>query len=463
VTPATLLGWAVAACYVYLLTVFTAFLAVLIVSSVELRERLRQAGTDDDGVWAASRFTIPVSVIAPVFNESVVVESAVRSLLDLNYRNVEIIVVNDGSSDGTLDVLRRAFDLEHRHTFYRRRFPCAPVRAVYDSRTCRNLIVVDKDNGGKADALNAGLNLARFRYICSVDGDTIYGRDALLHAMRPVLRDPASIVGVTSNITVTGRPEHEPTGAPAADDRLFMRFQLLDYIRAFLGSRLGWTRGNFMLCCAGAFSIWRRDVVVEAGGFSPAFTCEDIEFTFRVHERLRRERRSFRVIALPESVGRTEGPDTIRGLIGQRARWQRVILETVWHYRRMLLNRRYGSVGWAGMPLYLVVEVLAPVFELASIPITAAAWYLGMLDWRDFALILGAVALTHAAFTNAALLMDERTAHRYSLRTLLQFMVLGVLDLFVYRPVMIAAHGKGLVDFLRGRKSWDKAARNRRG
>jgi cellulose synthase/poly-beta-1,6-N-acetylglucosamine synthase-like glycosyltransferase len=280
--------------------------------------------------------------------------------------------------------------------------------------------------------------------------------------MRPAMRDPASVVGITSSITASDRPEDDAsTGAPARGS-LLIRFQLLDYLRAFLNSRAGWTRGGFMLCCAGAFSIWRRDVLLEAGGFSSGFTCEDIEFTFRVHERLRREKRRFRVIALPESVGLTEGPDTVKGLIYQRARWQRVVMETVWHYRRMLLNPRYGSVGWAGMPLYVVVETLAPVFEVASMLIVAAAWYLGMLDWRDFALILGAVALTHAAFTNAALLMNERTAHSYSLRALLPLMVLGVVDLFVYRPVMVAAHGKGLVDFLRGRKSWDKVARNER-
>ena len=462
-TPATLLGWGVAACYVYLLSVFAALLAMLIVSALEHRDRVRHAGTDDDELWAASRFSIPVSIIAPVHNESLVVEAAVRSLLALNYRIFEIIVVNDGSRDDTLDVLRRAFDLEHRHMFHRRPFRSQPVHAVYGSRTHRNLVVVDKDNGGKADALNAGLNLARFRYTCVVDGDTIYRRDALLHAMRPAMRDPASVVGITSSITAGARPEFDQAiGAPAPDDPLLIRFQVLDYIRAFLNSRAGWTRGGFMLCCAGAFSIWRRDVVIEAGGFSPRFTCEDIEFTFRVHERLRREQRSFRVIALPESVGLTEGPGTIKGLIYQRARWQRVVMETVWHYRRMLLNPRYGSVGWAGMPLFIVVEALAPVFELASILLAAPAWLLGVLEWRDFALILGAVALAQAAFTNAALLMNERTAHSYSLRTLLQLMFLGMVDLLLYRPVMIAAHGKGLVDFLRGKKSWDKVARNGR-
>jgi poly-beta-1,6-N-acetyl-D-glucosamine synthase len=460
---ATVLCGAVTACYTYLIAVFAALVAMLLVSALEHRDLLQQAGTEDYELLAASRFSIPVSVIVPAYNEAILIESAVRSLLAFNYREFEIIVVNDGSHDDTLEVLRRAFGLERREMFYRKRFHGEPVRAVYGSRMHRNLIVLDKKNGGKADALNAGLNLARYRYICVVDGDTVYYRDALLRAMRFVMRDPASIVGVTSNITISRRPEYEAgPDAPAVDDHVLTRFQLLDYTRAFLNSRLGWSRGNFMLCSAGAFAIWRHDLVVEVGGFSREFTCEDIEFTFRVHERLRREKRAFRVIALPESVGRTEGPDTIRRLVSQRARWQRVIIETVWHYRRMLFNPRYGSVGLAGTPFYLVVEALAPAFEIVSVVVAPAAWLLGVLDWRGFVLMLGTMALANGALTNAALLMHEQVAHSYPLRDLVRLMLLGVMDLVVYRPLLIAAQAKGLFDFFRGRKSWDKSARNAR-
>jgi biofilm PGA synthesis N-glycosyltransferase PgaC len=459
----TMLGWTVTACYVYLIAVFGAFALMLIGSALEHRYVTRQGQTEDYDMLSASRFTIPVSVIAPAYNESVMVECAVRSLLAFNNPGLEVIVVNDGSRDGTLDVLRRAFDLERREVFYRKRFETAPVRGVYGSRTHRNLIVVDKENGGKADALNAGLNLARYRYICTVDSDTVYFPDALLHSMRFAMRDPATVVGVTSNVTISRRPEHDGrTDSLRAEDHLLTRFQLLDYVRAFLTNRLGWTRGNFMLCSSGAFAIWRHDIIVELGGFSPRFTCEDIEFTFRVHERLRRDKRKFRVIALPESVGRTEGPDTIGRLISQRARWQRVINETVWHYRRMLCNPRYGSVGLVGMPLYLLVEVLAPIFEMLSVIIAPAAWWLGVLDWHGFVLMLAATALANGLFTNAALLMNERGAHTYPVGELLRLMLLGVADLFIYRPVLVVAQAKGLVDFLRGKKAWNKFERNRR-
>jgi cellulose synthase/poly-beta-1,6-N-acetylglucosamine synthase-like glycosyltransferase len=418
----------VTACYIYVLAVLAGLLTVLIASALEHREHLEQAGVDDDELLATSRFTIPVSVIVPAYNEGVIIESAVRSLVALNYPEVQIIVVNDGSSDDTLDVLHRAFDLERRQTFYRRQFPCKAIRGVYGSRMLEHLIVVDKENGGgKADALNAGLNLARFRYICTADGDTVYHPDALLHSMRPVMRDPASIVGVTSTLTISNQPEREDRiGALSHHDHLLTRFQMLDYLRTFLNCRLGWTHGNFMLCTTGAFSIWRRDVITDVGGFSREFSCEDIEYTFRVHHRLRHEQRHDRVIALPQSVGRNEGPDTIGRLVAQRARWQRAITETVWHYRQMLFNSRYGSVGWAGMPFHIVVEVLAPLFEVLAVLVLPAAWLLGVLDWRGFLILLGTMALTNGMLTNAALLMNERIAHTYSLPDLLRLMVLGV-------------------------------------
>jgi cellulose synthase/poly-beta-1,6-N-acetylglucosamine synthase-like glycosyltransferase len=465
VTAATLVSSAVSACFFYLVAVFAAFCVMLIASWLEHAHLTWQRRTEDYGVLAESRFTVPVSVIAPAFNECTVIVPAVRSLLSFEYPQFEVIVVNDGSRDDTLAVLRRTFDLERRDVFYRKQFETRQVRGIYRSRTHPNLIVVDKENGGKADALNAGLNLARYRYVCTVDSDTVYFSDALLKSMRLANRDPATIVGVTSNVTISRRPEDvDPrhTGMLKIDDQALTNFQLLDYLRAFLNNRIGWARGNFMLCSVGAFAIWRRDLVVELGGFSASFTCEDIEFTFRVHERLRRAGRPYRVLALPESVGRTEGPDTVGRLISQRARWQRVITETVWHYRRLLFNPRYGSAGLIGAPYYLLVEVLAPVFQVLSVLLVPAAWWAGTLDLRDLVLIAAAIAFANGVLTNLALLLHDRGSRSYRTVDLIRLMLLGPADLVVYRPLLIVAQAKGLVDFLRGAKSWNKFERNAR-
>ena len=456
---------AVSACLAYLLAVFAAFAVMLVGSALEHARLASQARSEDYEALSDSHFTIPVSVIAPAYNEEVVIEASVRSLLALAYPEFEVIVVNDGSRDGTLEVLRKTFDLEQREVFYRRRFDSRRIRGVYRSRLYPNLVVVDKENGGKADALNAGLNLARLRYICTVDADTVYYPQALLSSLRLPMRDPATIVGVTSQVTISRRPEegHAPGGTARVDGHLLTDFQLLDYMRAFVNNRLGWSRWNFMLCSVGAFAVWRRDIVEQLGGFSGAFTCEDIEFTFRVHEHFRRAGLPYRIVALPESVGRTEGPDSIRSLVSQRARWQRVITETVWHYRRMMFNPRYGSVGIVGVPYYMLVEVLAPVFEVLAVVVAPVAWWIGVLEGRDFVTMLIAMSLANGVLTNLAVLAYAGGARSYALRDLLHLMGLGLTDLFLYRPVLIYAQAKGLVDFLRGDKEWHKFARNRRG
>jgi cellulose synthase/poly-beta-1,6-N-acetylglucosamine synthase-like glycosyltransferase len=279
------------------------------------------------------------------------------------------------------------------------------------------------------------------------------------------MRDPSTVVGVTSQVSISSRPEEDVPQAPGAtrvDSKLLTAFQLLDYLRAFVNNRLGWARWNFMLCSVGAFAVWRRDIVEELGGFSGAFTCEDIEFTFRVHEKCRREGRPYRVVALADSVGRTEGPDTIRSLVSQRARWQRVITETVWHYRGMVFNRRYGSVGFLGVPYYILAEVLAPVFQALAAFVLPLAWWLGMLDGRLVLLTFAALALANGVYTNLAILLYDRGSRAYALRDLAWLMMLGVLDLFLYRPILVYAQAKGLIDFLRGDKRWNKFARNRR-
>ncbi len=457
--------WAVVACLVYLCLVYGAFLLLLLPASIEARFLARQGRHEDYDAIEGSEFTIPVSIIAPAYNEAVVIVSAIRSLLSLRYPLYELVVVNDGSTDDTMEVLTRVFDLKPRETFVRRVFRCRPVRGMYVSRLDPRLIVVDKENGGKSDALNAGLNVARYRYICTVDSDTVFFPDCLARGMRLVLRDPATVVGLTSYVAISRRPEDnsgEGLDTKAAQDTMLTKFQYIDYLRAFLNGRLGWSRLDFMLCTIGVFAIWRRDVVVKLGGFASNFTCEDIEFTFRVHEHFRRNKQPYRVLALGEAVGRTEGPDSVRSLISQRERWQRVITETVWHYRRMLLNPKYGAVGLLGMPYYVLAEVLAPVFQVLSVIVLPIALWIGDFTWLQFVLFTLAVAFANGFLTNMALLLHDFVSRSGTLRGTAALMWLGPLDLFFYRPILVYAQAKGLFRFLTGDKGWHKFERNRR-
>ena len=211
---------------------------------------------------------------------------------------------------------------------------------------------------------------------------------------------------------------------------------------------------------AGAFQIWRRDVLEEVGGYSTTFTCEDIELTFRIHERFRREGRDYEIRCLPDSVGVTEGPDDVAKLVSQRERWQRVINETVVHYRRMWFNPRYGSVGMVGAPFYLLTEVLSPAIELLALASLVAAVFLGIFDVEVFLVVVAAMAFVNAALTAGAILLDDLQSRLYRVRDLARLLFWAPFDMLLYRPIIAWARFKGSWRFLRGDKAWHKFERN---
>jgi cellulose synthase/poly-beta-1,6-N-acetylglucosamine synthase-like glycosyltransferase len=437
----------VIACVVYLLFVYGIGFILAIVAFFENRSRIREARAEDWETIGRSRFTIPVSVIAPMHNEEVLGVSCVEALLQLDYPEFEVIVVNDGSTDSTLERLRTAFELQPFERFERRVLPSREVYAIYRSETDERLTVIDKEAGGnKADSLNAGINFARFRYVCSVDGDTIYAPDALLSGMRLVLRDPASYTNTAGLIEST----------------LLHNFQHLEYLRSFLNTRLAWSRLNSIVCTSGAYMLYRRDVLEEVGGYSPDFSCEDIEFTFRVHEHFLRLGRPYRILSMPEPVARTEGPDTIKSLTSQRARWQRVMLETAWHYRRMALNPRYRRFGMIALPFCILSEVLAPFVELAALATLAVAVLLGAVNWTDYGLVVGLMSLALATLTVSAIRLEDAGTRSYRFVDLVWLIVLSPLELVVYRPIIFWAHLRGAFGFFRGDKRWERFDRNLR-
>ena len=463
-TLVAIVYWIFIACLCYYIIINAYYTMLFIASLFESLLRVRQQRHEDFRAISRSRLTLPLSVIVPAYNEERPIRDCIYSLIKLDYPQYEIIVVNDGSTDHTLKALISEFKLERRDIYARKSFETEEIRAVYASAKYNDLYVIDKANGGKADALNCGINYARYPYVCTADADTILEKDALLKAIRLILRDPGRTVGLGGLVGMSNGLWIE-SGAirrRSIPRRPFLILQMLDYVRAFLTNRLGWSRMNFMLVLVGAFAIYRKDLLIELGGFSKEFSCEDIEMTFRLHEYMRSNKRDYHIYSLPDPIAWTEMPDTWKNLYRQRHRWQRVINETFWHYKRMFLNPRYGSVGLLGMSYYFVGEVLAPVFEILSVAIIPFAIIMGMFSWQLFLTFMGIILLTNALTSVESLLIQDMGYRTFSLRDIQRMILVSFFEWFGFRQFLSYTRLAGTIGFLRGEKGWRKFERIKR-
>jgi len=361
-----------------------------------------------------SRLEPPVSIIVPAFNEEATIAGTVRCLLQLEYPDLEIVVVNDGSTDGTLDVLMREFGLVRFPEAYRISVPSTPVRHIYHSLRHRNVRVLDKENGGKADAMNAGLNAARFPLFCAVDGDSVLQRDSLARVVRPFLEDPTTIAcGGTIRVVngcqvVDGFVEE--VGIPRG---WIARVQVLEYLRAFLFGRLGWTPVNALPNVSGAFGMFRRTAVIAAGGYRTDTVGEDMELVLRLHRLYRLAGRPYRISFVPDPICWTEVPSTLRDLRKQRIRWHRGLLESLAGNWRLLFHPRGGAAGWLTVPNLLFFEALGPLVEVSGYLVMATAFALGVISWTSFAAVLAAALGIGTLLSANALFLEEKSFHVY--------------------------------------------------
>jgi len=355
----------------------------------------------------------PVSILVPAYNEEKSIVASVRSFLKLHYPRFEVVVVSDGSTDATLERLIDAFALVEDPRVWSRRLPTEPIRRVLRSLRHPNLVVVDKENGGKSDALNAAIDLARYPLIAPVDADSVLDAQAILRASRLFVEDD-SVIAVGGTI----RPLNGAVVEGGRPTELRMprgwleRLQIVEYARAFFLGRAGWTRFGTVLIISGAFGLFRRDAVVRAGGFWRGTVGEDMELVMRLHREHIRAGLPHRVVFSPDPICWTEVPSDLGTLRRQRNRWHRGLWTNLWRHRSMLLNPRYGRVGMVAVPYFWLFEALAPVIEVTGFLVFVAALLLGALEpgllWLFLALaVLHGMLLSQVAAGVEAMLLQR--------------------------------------------------------
>jgi cellulose synthase/poly-beta-1,6-N-acetylglucosamine synthase-like glycosyltransferase len=370
----------------------------------------------------------PITVVVPAYDEEAMIAGAIRSMLQLEYASFEIVVVNDGSRDRTLEVLRREFDLVPFPEAYRVSVATKRVRGVYRSLSHRNLRVVDKENGGKADALNAGINAARSPLVCAVDADSVLQRDSLQRVVRPFLEDP-STVACGGTIRIANGCEVsdgfvEKIGVPRS---WLARIQVVEYLRAFLFGRLGWSPMNAMLIVSGAFGLFRRTAVIEAGGYRADAIGEDMELVLRLHRLHRAARRPYRVVFVPDPICWTDAPESLAVLRNQRVRWQRGLLQSFTLNRGLLFHPRGGAPGWLSLPVTIAFEGFGPLVEVVGYAFMLASFLLGFASWQALAAFLLVAVGTGLVLSSTALLLEELSFHLYRRPRDLAVLILAML------------------------------------
>lgn len=448
----------------YYLAVNTTYLVLLIAAFFSIRRHKRAVELIESLKLRSPAFAPPVSIIAPAYNESLTIVDSVRSFLLLTYPKYEIIVVNDGSLDSTLEKLIEAFQLDPARIPYDDKLSTTPIRGVYRSQLHENLVVIDKKNGGKADALNVGIGFASHDLFCAVDSDSVLEADALFHVAVPFIEDPRRTIAVGGTIRVANgcsirHSRVESVGLPRNPIALI---QVVEYIRAFLCGRVGWNSFNSTLVISGAFGMFNKQAVREAGGYLEGSIGEDMELIVRLHRlmRAKRKRSEYAIVYIPDPVCWTEAPSTLGTLYRQRNRWQRGLADTLSKNLSLLFNPRFGALGLFAMPYFFFVELLGPLVEVFSYLAIVTAWSLGILDQELLALFFLVGVLYGAMMSVASLVLEERYFARYPrLRDIALLMIVGVLESFGWRQLNAVWRLAGLFDFLRGKKGWGQMAR----
>jgi cellulose synthase/poly-beta-1,6-N-acetylglucosamine synthase-like glycosyltransferase len=484
--------------YFVLYNTYTLWLIAL--SARQVRRRVAAHFVEDLDLIDQGDLTKPLTMIVPAFNEEITIVDSVTSLVRCDYPRFEVIVISDGSSDGTLDRLKQAFRLRRTEVPYRPAISTAKVVAMYEATiplpsSVMRLIVLDKENGGKADALNAGINASTTPYFVSLDADSILDHRALKEMMR-VIQEDSRVIAVGGQVAIANgcTVRNSRVVSVGLPSRSLPRFQIVEYLRSFTTARTGLDRMGSILILSGVFAVFEKETVIRAGGYLTPFldhrltreyvgqdvstVCEDMEIIVRLHRYVLDKMNGRRIVFLPHPVAWTEVPETFASLRKQRGRWYRGLRESLRYHRAMLWNPKYGRIGWFALPAFWLFEYYGPLFEIVGYvcllflliverivhyPLVNHAYLWGfLLASLGYGILVNVLAVLVAAWRFRAGVADRIQRHLLPFtrrREVLILLAFAVLENFGYRQLTLYWRLRGLWDAWRGRTGWEKFAR----
>lgn len=419
----------------------------------------------DYSIIAANPNAPTFSIIAPAYNEGMTIVENVRSLLSLYYHNLEIIIVNDGSKDDSIQKLIEAYDLESITYFIQGKIETNPVRGIYKSKNpaFKKLIVVDKENGGKADALNVGVNISSGQYLVCIDVDCILEQDAILKLAKPFLEQKdkkfiacGGVIRLANNCVI----ENGKVISVNMPRTLLGRTQALEYIRAFVLGRMAWSRASGLILISGAFGVFDRKIVLACGGYDKKTVGEDMELVVRMRKYMEERNEPYEVLTIPDPLCWTEAPETKDILKKQRNRWMRGTIETLWKHRKMMFNPKYGKLGMISLPYWFFFELLGPLVEFSGYIIFIIFLLLGIISWPFFSVLFALVISMGFLYSIYAILVDLVSYQVYTKRKdFFALIATAFSEPFYFHPIVVKAGVNGFIDYFRNSHGWGEMTR----
>ncbi|MFH4963411.1 glycosyltransferase [Gaetbulibacter sp. M235] len=456
--------------YIFFGYAFAAILSYIILSVIsgkETIEYIKKKSFVNYKDILSSTMSPSITIIAPAYNESLNVVENVRSLLSNHYVNYNVIIVNDGSKDNSLELLIEAYDLEREDYIINEKIKTKPLRAgIFKSKNpaFEKLMVVDKENGGKADALNMGLNISTNKYVACIDVDCLLLEDALQKMIKPFLEVTSSKVIATGGVIRIAN-SCEIKGGKLIDvnlpKNLLVQSQILEYLRAFLLGRMAWSRLNGLLVISGAFGIFDKEIAIAVGGYDTNTVGEDMEIIVRMRRYMEEKGEKYKVSYIPDPLCWTEAPENYKIFISQRNRWTRGTIETLRKHRKIGFNPKYGWFGTLSYPYWLIFERLAPIIETVGLLYFIILMVLREVRW-EYALSFFILAyLFSVLFSITALYSEELTFHQYKKKgTGYKLILLSAIEPFVLHPFILYAAIRGNIDYYFNKnKKWGDMVR----